>query len=178
MNDAAVKKTGYRILAFDQATITSGWAIFDNEQLIKYGKHTSDGNKSTEKIAQTKYWVASMIKKWNPDIVILEDIQLQTYRKNSGEAAEAVITFKKLAHLQGVLKNYLFELGLPYKIAAPATWRHYSEIKGSNRTDQKRNAQLKIKKLYDISVSQDEADAVLIGRWAAHEHKANEIIEF
>jgi hypothetical protein len=27
---------------------------------------------------------------------------------------DAVLTFKKLAHLQGVLKNYCYELGLPY----------------------------------------------------------------
>ena len=119
-----------------------------------------------------------MIEKWNPNMVILEDIQLQTYKKNPSEAAEMVLTFKKLAHLQGVLKNYLYEKGLIYKIASPSTWKHYSEIKGNNRTDQKRNAQIKVKKLYDISVTQDEADAILIGRWAAAEHKKNDIIEF
>jgi hypothetical protein len=30
---------------------------------------------------------------------------------------------------------------------------------------------MKVKKLYDISITQDEADAILIGRWAANEHK-------
>ena len=41
-----------------------------------YGKYTADGAKSTERIAKTKYWVASMIKKWKPDEVVFEDIQL------------------------------------------------------------------------------------------------------
>lgn len=48
--------------------------MFDNEKLIKYGKWTSEGTHSTERIAQTKYWVASMIEKWKPDCIALEDI--------------------------------------------------------------------------------------------------------
>lgn len=119
-----------------------------------------------------------MIFKWKPDKVIFEDIQLQTYKKSESEAADMVITFKKLAHLQGVLKNYCYENGINYKVVVPSTWRHYSDIKGVKRTDQKKSAQLKVKKLYDISVTQDEADAILIGRWAAHDNKSNEIIEF
>ena len=41
---------------------------------------------------------------WKPDLVIFEDIQLQVF-----DGGEQVITFKKLAHLQGVLKNYCYE---------------------------------------------------------------------
>lgn len=146
--------------------------------MIKFGKWSSDGGHSTERIANTKQWVASMIDKWKPDKVIFEDIQLQTYKKNPQEVVEMVTTFKKLAHLQGVLKNYCYENGILYKIVPPPTWKSYSQVKGSNRTDQKKSAQLRVKSIYDISVSQDEADAILIGRWAAHDQKANEIIEF
>lgn len=169
-----VKKTGYRILSFDQASITSGWSIFDNEKLVSYGKWTSEGTHSTERIGQTKYWVASMVDKWKPDLLVFEDIQLQKF----GNGNEAVLTYKKLAHLQGVLKNFAFEHGIPYKIVSSSTWRAYSEIKGKTRTDKKRNAQIKIKQLYDVSVTQDEADAILIGAWAIHEHNQSRIIMF
>ena len=172
-----VKKTGNRILALDQASITSGWAIFDDNNLISYGKWTSDGTHSTERIGQTKYWVASMIMKWKPDLVILEDIQLQHYETNTG-SGDAVLTYKKLAHLQGVLKNYCFEIGIPYKIVSPSTWRAFSEIKGKARNDKKKNAQLKVKKIYDINVTQDEADAILIGRWGANESEKYKMISF
>lgn len=168
-----VKKNGYRILAFDQASITSGWSVFDDKELIKYGKWTSDGTHSTERISLTKGWFASMIQKWKPDEVVLEDIQLQKF----GEQ-EAVVTYKKLAHLQGVLKNYCYESGVPYRVVSPSTWRTYSDIKGKKRQDKKKNAQLKVKKLYDIQVTQDEADAVLIGAWAANDHDRNKIIKF
>lgn len=173
-DNIAVKKSGYRILAFDQASITSGWAVFDEEVLVKYGKWSSEGTHSTERIAKTKYWVASMIQKWNPDEVVFEDIQLQKF----GEGNEAVLTFKKLAHLQGVLKNYCYENQILYSIVPSATWRAHVEIKGKTRQDKKKSAQLKVKRFYDISVTQDEADAILLGRYGAYAHKSTEIIEF
>ena len=172
-----VKKTGYRILALDQASITSGWSVFDGEKLVSYGHWSSEGTHSTERIGQTKYWAASMIAKWKPDMVILEDIQLQKYT-GSPDGGDMVVTFKKLAHLQGVLKNYLFEIGIPYKVVSPSTWRSHSNIKGKQRTDRKKNAQLKVKSLYDINVDNDTADAILIGRWAANEQNQTQMITF
>ena len=53
-NNIAVKKTGFRILAFDQASITSGWSVYDGDNMIKFGKWSSDGGHSTERIANTK----------------------------------------------------------------------------------------------------------------------------
>lgn len=175
MNDNAIKKDkkAHRILAFDQAANTSGWSVFDDLELVKFGKWTSTGSHSTEKINQTKHWVANMIQTWKPDLVVFEDIQLQKF-----DGGEAVVTFKKLAHLQGVLKNYCFENGIIYKIVSPSTWRAFNEIKGRERNDKKRNAQFKVKALYDVSVTQDEADAILIGRWAADDGQQNRMIEF
>ena len=118
-----------------------------------------------------------MIKKYNPDVVLLEDIQLQKFQVNGNEG-DAVLTFKKLAHLQGVLKNYLYENGIPYEVVSPSTWRSYSEIKGKTRSDKKRNAQLKVEKLFNVKCTQDEADAILIGRYGARNHQKNEIITF
>lgn len=170
-----VKKKGFRILALDQASITSGYSIFDGEEIISYGHWTSNGSHSTERISQTKAWIACMIDKWKPDLVVLEDIQLQKF---GIDGQEGVLTFKKLAALQGVLKNYCFEVGIIYKVVSPSTWRNHSQIKGKTRTDKKRNAQIKVKALYDISVTQDEADAILIGAWAVNEQKKNEMISF
>lgn len=173
MNDTAPKSKGFRILAFDQASITSGWSVFDDNELIKFGHWTSEGTHSTERIAKTKFWVANMIQTWKPDLIVFEDIQLQKF-----DGGEQVLTYKKLAHLQGVLKNYCYENGYIYKIVPASTWRSFNEIKGKTRTDKKRNAQFIIKQLYDINVTQDEADAILIGRWAVHDNKLNVMIQF
>lgn len=177
-----IKKKGYRILAFDQASITSGFSVFDNGDLITYGKWSSNGNRSIERITQTKAWVACMIDKWKPDLVIFEDIQYQKNLDSSGEDGAlgqmGVTTFKKLAALQGVLKNYCFENGIIYKIVPSVTWRAHSEIKGKARTDRKKNAQLKVKRFYDIEVDNDIADAILIGRWAVFDHSQSQMINF
>ena len=173
MNDTAPKSTGFRILAFDQASITSGWSVYDDKELIKYGYQTQEGVNNTDRIMKTKHWVANMLQVWKPDLVVFEDIQLQHF-----DGGEQVLTYKKLAHLQGVLENYCYENGFIYKVVPPATWRAYSEVKGRTRNDKKKSAQLIVKGLYDVNVTQDEADAILIGRWAAHDRKRNEIIMF
>ena len=173
MNDSAPRSNGFRILAFDQASITSGWSVYDNDELIKFGNWTSDGSHSTDRIMKTKRWVANMIQTWKPNLVVLEDIQLQKF-----DGGEQVLTYKKLAHLQGVLENYCYENGYIYKVVPPATWRAYNNVKGKTRQDKKRSAQLLVKSLYDLNVTQDEADAVLIGRWAANDRKRTATITF
>lgn len=173
MNDTAPKSKGFRILAFDQASITSGWSVYDDKDLIKFGHWTSNGTNSTDRISKTKYWFASMIEMWKPDLVVLEDIQLQKF-----DGGEQVLTYKKLAHLQGVLENYCYENGYIYKVVPAATWRAYSKVKGKTRQDKKRSAQLLVKSLYDLNVSQDEADSILIGAWAVNDNARNRIITF
>ncbi len=177
-NGIVVKKKGYRILALDQASITTGWAIFDNKELVKFGSQTTNGYNSVDRIAKTKSWVASMIENWKPDSVVIEDIQLQKFKSQSGLEGDAVLTYKKLAHLQGVLENYFYEKGLLYQVVPPATWRTYSQIKGVHRNEKKKSAQMKVKQFYDISIDIDSAEAVLIGRWAANNNTSQEIIMF
>lgn len=174
MNDSAPKSKGFRILAFDQASGISGWSVYDDDELIKYGAQDSGVIYSTEKIMKTKSWVANMIQMWKPDLVIFEDIQLQ--KNERGE--EQVLTFKILAHLQGVLQNYCYENGFIFKMVPPQIWRAHSKVKGSTRTDKKKSAQLIVKKLYDIKVTEDEADAILIGRWGVSDRKQNMMIQF
>lgn len=119
-----------------------------------------------------------MIENWNPDMVAIEDIQLQKFTQQGGGEAAAVTTYKTLAHLQGVLKNYCYENGIPYMVVPPATWRNFSNVKGKTRTDRKKSAQLIIEKIYNVKVIDDIADAILIGRYAAAQQAQSEVIIF
>lgn len=56
-------------------------------------------------------------------------------------------------------------MGADPRIAHTATWRNYNGVKGKTRSDRKKSAQLIVKNLYDIQVSEDVADAILIGRY-------------
>lgn len=174
VNEKNIKKKGYRILGLDQSTHLTGWALFENNKLINYGAWEAPGIKSTERISEIKNWLSYMCEKFQVHAVALEDIQLQKME----DGKEAVLTFKKLAHLQGVLKNYCYENSIPYLIIPPGTWRTHNNIKGRTRTDQKKNAQLKVQSIYEIKVTTDEADAILLTRYAASLHQQQEVIEF
>ena len=157
---AKVKRT----LVFDQATNTTGWAVFDDNKLIKYGVFKTKGSSPEQKINEMKYWVRDMISSWRADRVVIEDIQLQNFEEENLNTI-GVTTFKALAHLQGVLIDLFYENKIAYKIAHTATWRKHNGIKGKSRADKKKSAQLLVKEIYQKEVTQDEADAICIGRY-------------
>ena len=153
-----------RVLALDQATKVSGYSIFDDNKLIKYGIFSTNLDNEIKRDLDIKNWLINLINNWQPDYIALEGIQLQ---EDTGRKI-GVTTFETLARLQGILMATVEELNLPYLICPTNTWRKYSNVKGRARTDKKRSAQLIIKKDYDISVTEDEADAILIGKYAAN----------
>ncbi len=164
------KKAGKkRILILDDSTTTTGWAVFDDQDLVGYGKIQMTQKHPVERIAALKQWMLSMLVKWQPDRVAIEDIQKQ----------ENMQIFKVLGHLQGVLINALYEHKTEYDIVHAATWRSYCEIRGGNRSDLKKNAQKKVKEWYDVSVTQDEADAICMGKFITNKYnKDNEFTEW
>lgn len=165
INEVIPKSKGIkRTLVLDQATNVTGWAIFDNDKLASYGAFKSKEGKSEEKINAVKHWFSDMCAAWNVDRVVFEDIQLQNLEGGPMNTI-GVTTFQVLAQLQGVLIDAAFENGLPCKLAHTAVWRKYNNIKGKTRTDKKRSAQLLVKETYGKTVSQDEADAICIGRY-------------
>ena len=100
-----------------------------------------------------------MIELWKPDFVGLEGIQ---YQQNMG-----VTTFETLARLQGILMETLYELNIQFSICHTNTWRAYCKVKGRTRTDKKRSMQMLAKEWFDITVKDDEADAIGIGKYVA-----------
>lgn len=160
-------KTGVkkRVLTLDDATHDTGWALFDDGVLIKYGVFSINRSTEVERIEEIKQWLINMVAIWRPDCVIIEDIQLQREKNNEYEAPDNVMTYKVLAHLQGVLQNTLYELKIPFETVFASVWRKACEIKGRYRADQKKSAQFQVKKWYGIEVSNDEADAICMGRY-------------
>ena len=93
----------------------------------------------------------------------LEDIQLQQINgKTIG-----VTTYRTLARLQGILLAACTEQGVSWVCCPPATWRAHCGVKGRARNDKKRSMQKLIKEWYDITVSDDVADAIGIGKWVS-----------
>lgn len=74
-----------------------------------------------------------------------------------------VVTFKKLAHVQGALIITCIEENIPYTIVPAATWRKTCNVKGRVRSDYKPAAQKHVLEKYGIQATEDEADAICIG---------------
>ena len=121
-----------------------------------------------------------MINIWRPDSIILEDIQMQEKKQNrnwendDGDSVMNTNTFKTLAQLQGVLENLLYENDIEYSFVHTAVWRKACGINGKYRDEKKKSAQLKVKEWFNITVTNDEADAICIGYYATHKRKKNE----
>ena len=105
-----------------------------------------------------------MIENWQPDAIGLEGIQYQD--EVSGQKA-SVTVFQALARLQGILMETCYERKIEYTVCPTNTWRHHCGVTGKTRVDKKRSMQHKAKEWHDITVSDDEADAIGIGKYVA-----------
>lgn len=153
----------YRILALDAATKVTGYSIYDNGTLVSYGTyHANENNDATERINEIKHWLQSALEEWNIDFCGIENIQLQGY----GNGKYQVELYRVLANLQGVLLDALFEKGIDCQLAYSSEWRKYCGVgDGKGRENKKRQAQDKVESWYGCKCTQDEADAICIGKY-------------
>lgn len=146
-----------RLLALDQASKVTGWAIFEDGELKSYGKISLDDPNTDTRLVQLRQNIWALIESENINEVIFEDIQQQN------NVANNVQTFKVLAEVYGVISELLQELQIPHSTVLAASWKSTLGIKGRTRAEQKKNAQLYVEQNYGIHVIQDIADAVCIG---------------
>lgn len=156
----------YRVLALDAATSITGYSIYDNKTLVGFGTFkTNSSCEAPERINQVKNWLKAAIKEWEPDFIGLENIQLQKYGTKATDVQ--VKTFQTLANLQGVLTDVAFEAKIPTDKVYPSEWRSYCGINDgeTHRDAKKKAAQAKVKIWYDMDCTEDEADAICIGKY-------------
>ena len=156
-----------RAIGLDQATHITGYSIFDNEELVYAGTFEATAEDEIARDVQIQNWLIQLIHNWKPDVVGLEGIQLQQFN----DKMVGVTTYQTLARLQGILMATCYDLKVDYMICPPATWRNHSGVKGRSRADKKRSMQNKIKEWFDITVSDDVADAIGIGKYINETHK-------
>lgn len=154
-----------RLLALDQASKVTGWAIFEDGKLEKYGKISLDDPNIDTRLVQLRQNIWALIESENIDEVVFEDIQQQN------NVANNVQTFKILAEVYGVISELLQELHIPHSTVLAASWKSTLSIKGRSRAEQKKNAQLYVEQNYSVHVIQDIADAICIG---THHIKQNQ----
>lgn len=145
------------LLAIDQASVTSGYAVFKDGKLVDYGKFTFNDDVIAERLVKIRAKVQELIKEYDIDEVAFEDIQMQ------GNVANNVQTFKVLSEVFGVVSETLQEMKMKYTVVMAGTWKSTLGIKGRTRPEQKRNAQEYVLNTYGVKAIQDVCDAICIG---------------
>ena len=105
------------ILALDQASRTSGYAVFCEDQLIDSGKFTYEDADLAERLVKIRKKVETLIDYFHIEKIILEDIQLQN------NVGSNVVTYKALAEVIGVLTELAAERKLPYELVSSSSWK-------------------------------------------------------
>ena len=156
------KGNKYRVIAFDQATEHFGLSIFDDGKLVYYKLFVFTGSVINRIVKIRKTIDEIVIKQWKPDYIVFEDIQYQN----------GYITFKTLAMLLGVVHEVCQANDIQFECVSPNVWRKYSGTCGKTRQEEKKLSIAVVKEKYNVSVTDDVAEAILIGRYGAANHYA------
>lgn len=159
-----------RILAFDQATAKTGWAEFDDNLFVGYGKIDLSKNEDVDtRVMDMTMAVWDKIALEQPDLVVIEDVAMQ-------RDAQALI---KLARIQGGIMTVCATNQISYDILRPSTWRKYLNFKqGSSvsRSALKKQAKQYVLDHFNLKVTEDEADAICIGCAAVKKYIGEDVI--
>lgn len=165
-----------KILAFDQSTVKTGWSVFQDGQLLESGVFDVHKEKDVEKRSAQMYeFLVWKTLATLPDVIAAEEVSLQNPN---------VKTIVELARVQGLIQAAAYSIPHENHVVfyTPSKWRKAVGIqtgKGIKRAELKRAAVQMVSAQYDKDVSDDEADAILIGQAACSlstENKENKEI--
>lgn len=146
-----------KTLSLDLSTKSSGWAIWEDNNLIMHGCIVKKSKDVIKRIAQMRNQVISLIRFYNIDKIIMEEVR-PDYNSHTG---------KVLIWLQAAVVIAAYELNskIKYDFINASEWRAALNIKqgsGIKRNQLKPQDIQYVKDKYDIEVNDDEADAICI----------------
>lgn len=154
-----------RVLSFDQSTLITGWAIFEDGLYCTHGKIDLHKQKDSQKrFHQMEQEIIHLIEQQKPDAVLIEDVVLQ----------RSPSVMKILARLQGIIIGFCDAIQIPVYIYYPTAWRKLLSFRQAKvkRAELKQQAIDLVAQRYDIDADTDEADAICIAM--AHFKKMEE----
>ena len=153
-----------KLIAFDQSTTRSGYCIMEmgSGDIIESGVIIPKKNDETiDRIIYTIKRCLNLVRTNEVAFVFIEGVQVQRNPR----------VYEILAKLAGALEVMLYESGYLVNVVKASEWRKRVGIKGRKRADVKKEAIELVKELYDLEVSEDEAEAILFCRAFAMEQE-------
>lgn len=153
-----------KLIAFDQSTTATGFCIMEmgTGNIIESGVVIPKKNDETiDRITYTIKRCLNLVRTNEVAFVFIEGVQVQRNPR----------VYEVLAKLAGSLEVMLYESGYLVNVVKASEWRKRVGIKGRKRAEVKKEAIELVKELYDLEVSEDEAEAVLFARAFAMEQE-------
>lgn len=146
-----------KVLALDQSTRKSGYAIFEDGKYVCSG--IIDKSKSKLDTYERSFDMAKdlwkVIAHYKPNRLVIEDVQ------NQSNTNTVII----LSRLQGMIIGYAEAHGVQTYILLPSQWRKaLGFVQGPKvkRAELKEQSITYVKEKYELNVSEDEAEAIAL----------------
>ena len=146
-----------KVISFDQASITSGYAIFQDGNYVESGIITkSNKTPIIDRVPQMAAAICAKIKESGADAVCIEGVQTQSNQR----------TVIDLARLQGGIMMWCSIKNVPLHILTPTEWRKILNYKlGPKvpREELKQQSLDYVKEHFGLdNISEDRAEAICI----------------
>lgn len=160
-----------RLLAIDSSSTCVGFAVFDGQMLVAYGKYVQQGDDHGEKLSNFRAWLLEQYVKYAPDQVVYEAPFSGRRRFTFG-----ILSFYVSTIIESHFTHFGTELHKENKVAAHMVKRLNAMPKGASHESNKKAAVLLANKLYSLGlkfksgdkgkkISDDDiADSILLGR--------------
>jgi len=145
-----------KLLALDQSSKITGWAVYNNGELEEFGKFNIDDMDIVSRLLKIQEQIELLFDQKQITHVAIEEIQLQASNNN-------VVTFKTLAFVMAAILLICKENNIPCETISSSTWKSACGVKGRDRASQKKDAQRFVEESFGIKATQDIVDAICLG---------------
>ena len=148
-----------KVLALDPSTKQTGYAIFENQDLITHGYISAGSANLYNRIHKMIDDLKKIIKEQKIDKAIIEDVIPDDVHGNQQ-------VFKALMYLQGFITDLLNTYNIEFAFYTASEWRKKCGIhtgRGIKRDSLKPQDIKFVQSQFGIKVNDDEADAISIG---------------
>lgn len=145
------------LIALDESTTCTGYAVFEDDKLIKHGIFSFKNKDVLERVSLIMEEIEKLVNIYKPNDMIIEDVQITMN----------ATTAKSLLGLQFMIEVYAHRNNIHCKTYRTTKWRKILGLSNSRTLDRKAKKQETInyvKEKYGINIlKDDESDAIAIG---------------
>lgn len=143
-----------KILSLDLSTRSTGFAVYEDKELVSYGTITSVDKDYLVRAEEMANEVASILSVHNDiDYVIIEELKVLSNQK----------TLVMLGITQGEVIRACKGYGI--LLIPPTVWRKPYRLNGKRREAKKKAIDYCVNKLNLVVKNDDEAEAIILGKY-------------